>query len=583
MNNTRKRRVTTVSADDTVDHTIRLMAEKHGSSKVYGIAVVVDKDNKVLGILTDGDIRRAYAKNIDFGVPVSEVMVKDPVVLSRDEAPRNILGRVTRQIANKSRLTTNMVGHVVVVDEQGRLEDVIDVVDLLAKSGSMADNVAVYGLGFIGLPLAVTLANVGHRVYGVDINAEVRKGVSDGKLSFREPGLEDMLGLVVENGTFSVHDRIREPDCNVHIVAVGTPVRPDGSIDEDGVLSAAEHISPILKPGDLVQLRSTVPVGCTRSRFVKRLEEHSGMVAGTDFYVAFTPERTVEGEALRELRSLPQVVGGYTNRCLEKAAMFWSTVTHTIVRVQSLEAAEMVKLANNTFRDLSFAFANELATMCNRYNLDAFDVVEAANEGYPRDRIPKPSPGVGGYCLSKDPLIYDKSVGAEDGARTLGYYGRVANEKAAEYPKVVVERWLEVNGKSLRGLSVLCLGVAFKGLPETNDIRHSTGLALAEWVSREAGTARVWDAVVEPRKLEDAGLQVAGEVQNSLAEADVLLVLNNHPAHSVLGIARILNNNRKLRLVFDGWHQLDREELERIPGLTYATMGYATYEAAGTS
>ena len=568
--------VTTVSPSSTVDFTIRRMAEKHGVTKVYGIAVVVDDENHVLGVVTDGDIRRAYARDISFDVPVSQIMVTDPVVLPRGEAPRNMLGYLTRQIANKSRLTSNMVGHVVVVDHEGRLEDVIDVVDLLARSGSMCDNVAVYGLGFIGLPLAVTLANVGHRVYGVDIDPGVRASIEQGRLGFREPGLEDMLSLVVENGTLTIHDRISERDCNVHVVAVGTPVGHDGSIDESGVISAAGHIASVLKRGDLVQLRSTVSIGCTRERFTRAIEKSSGLEAGEDFHVAFAPERTVEGEALKELRSLPQVVGGYSKRCLEKAATFWATVTNTIVRVDSLEAAELVKLANNTFRDLTFGFANELAVLCSAYNIDAFDVVEAANEGYPRDRIAKPSPGVGGYCLTKDPLIYDSSVNTGIGSRTLGFHSRQANERAARYPGEVVQRWARLRDTDLAGLSALCIGLAFKGFPETNDVRGSTSLATAKWASMQLGVVRVWDAVVERSVLESEGLMVVDDLKGALIEADVILVLNNHPTHTVLGIPRILNTDRKPRLVFDGWHQLDRDELERIPGVTYATMGYTT-------
>ncbi|KAA3624575.1 MAG: nucleotide sugar dehydrogenase [Proteobacteria bacterium] len=569
-------RVTTVSPDSTIDFTVRRMAEKHGAGKVYGIAVVVDDDARVLGILTDGDVRRAYAKDIDFSLPVSEIMVTDPVVLPRDEEPRNILGHLTRQIASKSRLTTNMVGHVVVVDDAGRLEDVIDVVDLLARSGTMSDNVAVYGLGFIGLPLAVTLSNVGHRVYGVDISARVRADIAAGSLGFHEPGLEDMLSIVVENGMLTIHERITEPNCNVHIVAVGTPVSADGVIDERGVIGAAEHIAEVLKRGDLVQLRSTVPVGCTRQRFIRLLEQRSRLTAGVDFFVAFAPERTVEGEALKELRSLPQIVGGLSARCLEKAATFWSTVTNTIVRVDSLEAAEMVKLANNTFRDLSFAFANELAVLCDKHNLDAFAVVEAANEGYPRDRIPKPSPGVGGYCLTKDPLIYDRSIGDGETQRTLGYHGRAANERAAAYPRKVIEHWSASRESPLTELSVLCIGVAFKGYPETNDIRNSTALSFALWAAGAVLSLRVWDAVVSGEALVPHGLEFAEDIRAALAQADAIMLLNNHPAHKIIGVPRVLNEHRKPRLVFDGWHQLDRTELERIPGMTYATMGYST-------
>jgi len=152
-------------------------------------------------------------------------------------------------------------------------------------------------------------------------------------------------------------------------------------------------------------LRSTVPVGTTRKQVIPVLEHYSGLAAGSGFHIAFCPERTVEGQAIQELSSLPQIVGGLTEACTEKAVSFWSTLTDTVVRVDALEAAELVKLINNSYRDLSFAFANEFALLADRYNIDATRLIAAANEGYPRDKIPRPSPGVGGYCLTKDPVV----------------------------------------------------------------------------------------------------------------------------------------------------------------------------------
>lgn len=569
-------RVTLVSPDDSIDSAIRMMAVKRSADQIDGIAVAVDADGKVRGILTDGDIRRAYAKGVDFQRPLHEVMVKDPITVRSDESPREILDHVTGQVSGKARLKTDMVRHVIAVDEQGRLDSVIDVAEFLLQRSNSLDNVAVYGLGYVGLTIGVTLANIGHRVFGIESNRQVRQEIDAGGTRLHESGLEDMLALVRENNGFSTHEALDHRRCNVYVVAVGTPVDNAGAVDEKALIHVADSIGKVLKRGDLVQLRSTVPVSFTRNRFLPVLLDNTKLVPGRDFHLAFTPERTVEGDALAELRSLPQIVGGYSTRCLDKASAFWSTVTNAIVRVESLEAAELVKLANNTFRDLSFSFANELAELCDSHNIDAFKLIEAANEGYPRNRIPRPSPGVGGYCLSKDPLIYQSSAGGAEADETLGSHGRMVNRRAGEYPKSILRRWLDRFGRSLDQIGVLCLGMAFKGFPETGDLRKSVSMDFARWIDARARSTVVWDAVVEAEVLAEQGFTAATDVRESLAEADVIVILNNNPAHSLLGIPVILNKVKKPRLVFDGWHQLDRNELERIPGVTYSTMGYMT-------
>jgi len=574
MNKSSDNRVTVVSPEDSIDSAIRMMAVKRSPEQIDGIAVAVDPDGKVCGILTDGDIRRAYARGVDFSRPLHEVMVRDPITVRGDESPREILSHVSGQVSGKQRLKADIVRHVIAVDEQGRLDRVIDVAEVLLQRSVSLDNVAVHGLGYVGLTIAVTLANIGHRVFGIEPDEPVRREIQEGRTRLHESGLEDMLALVLDNDALSTHEALDHRRCNVHVVAVGTPVDESGQVNEGALLAVAESVGKLLKRGDLVQLRSTVPVGCTREHFLPCLLKHTSLTPGRDFHLAFTPERTVEGDALAELRSLPQIVGGYSERCLDKASSFWSTVTNAIVRVESLEAAELVKLANNTFRDLSFSFANELAEMCDGYNIDAFRLVEAANEGYPRNAIPRPSPGVGGYCLTKDPVIYHSS--AVSSGDTLGSHGRAVNRRAAEYPRSALHRWLERAGASLEGMQVLCIGMAFKGFPETGDLRQSVSIEFARWVNARAGSTRVWDAVVEADVLREMGFAASRDIREALADADAIFILNNNPAHALLGIPVILNKAKKARLVFDGWHQLDRNELERIPDLTYSTMGYMT-------
>lgn len=558
------------------------MATKRSATQVDGIAVVVNEASEVAGVLTDGDIRRAYARGVAFETAVAEIMVKDPVTIPSATPSSSIVAEVIGRMKSVRRLHA-AVRHVLVVDDSNRLVDVLDVTELLLRSSHRSQKVAVYGLGHVGLTLAASLANVGHTVTGVDTNTTLCDALRRGKVDMFEPGLTDMLDLAVRNQRMMYAERLETQDHQIHIVAVGSPVDDQGRANTDALMAVARTLVPLLKKGDLVLLRSTVPVGFTRKTFTAFLQKQTALKAGADFFVAFTPERTVEGRALHELRTLPQIVGGHDEICTERAAAFWSTLTPSVVRVDSLEAAELIKVANNSFRDLSFAFANELALVCDCHNLNAFNVIQAANEGYPRNPIPFPSPGVGGYCLTKDPLLYSQPVGAIGFRPRLSIQGREVNELAKEYPIRVIERWLAAHGSTVVGLRVLAIGMAFKGYPENADLRGSTSIAVAKRLMELGADVQVWDAVVSAAALEKHTLRVAPDVRTALAAADVVLVLNNHPSHPQLGVPRQLSFGRRPRLLFDGWNQFDGREIEQLQGLTYATMGYATKNPQGAA
>ena len=258
--------------------------------------------------------------------------------------------------------------------------------------------------------LAVTLANIGHKVNGVENNLKYLKNLKNKKLKIYEPNLIQIFSKNLDRGNLKLSDKIDNNVSSIYIITVGSPLNKNNLPDLTYVENVSYEISKFLKPGDQVMLRSTIPVETTRKVVIPILEKNSQLKAGKDFSVSFTPERVIEGDALRELRELPQIVGGYSEQCTKKAADFWSSVTPLIVRTPSLEASELVKLANNSFRDLSFAFSNELAYLAEKFNVNAFDLIKAANDGYPRNRIPLPSPGVGGYCLTKDPILFGSSI-----------------------------------------------------------------------------------------------------------------------------------------------------------------------------
>ena len=555
-------------SQDPISNVVTRMAA--GTTKHFGIALIVDSDCRLLGVFNNGDVLRLIAQNGDLSRPIGEVMINNPVAVPEGLTDAEILNYVRKEIRSRTKGLKELTQFIPVINDDQVVLDVLDIYDLLARAPRQGDKVAIYGLGFVGLTLLVALADRGHIVTGIDTNPEVIGSLQKAQPHVFEPRLSEMLeqGLLNESivfGTSPGHDH--HP---VVIIAVGTPVDAEGHASMEALEAVCNTIGPRLRRGDLVLLRSTVPVGTTRSLVIPRLEKLSGLSIGKGFHVAFTPERTVEGQAIKELSSLPQIVGGATSGCTEKAAGFWSTLTDSVVRMDGLEAAELVKLINNSYRDLSFAFANGLALLADKYNLDAARLIAAANEGYPRNPIPKPSPGVGGYCLTKDPFLY-ASVDPELGHGELARVGRSINSTAGLYPLKVLRRYARHQQKELQTLKILIVGMAFKGMPETNDLRGSTAIDVARVLLNEGCSVECFDAVVTDTEMSKYGLDSV-ELLSGAARADAVLILNNHPQNARDGL--LGNLTGRPVLLFDGWNMYDRHEVEKYMELTYATLGY---------
>jgi len=561
--------VVLVKPDDSIATTVRRMATEDVA--FFGLAVVLDDTSKVLGIVNNGDVIRLLAAGTDFAQPVKSVMIKDPIAVRSRLASDEMLADAYRQIRAKPRLKTEGVSHILTTDEQGHLTGVINFADLVARHGRQSERVAVYGLGFIGTTLAATLANRGYLVAGLDVDVAIVQRLQQGEVHIHEPGLADLVKASLDRGTLRFASNAGDAHHRVSIVAVGTPVNDEGQADLSALEAVTRTIGGRIKRGDLVMLRSTVPVGTTRNLVAPMLERLSGLVAGEDFHLAFTPERTVEGKAMRELRELPQIVGGLTAGCTQRAAAFWGPVTNSVVQVDSLEAAELVKLANNSFRDLSFAFSNGLAMLADRYNIDAFRLILAANEGYPRNPIPLPSPGVGGYCLTKDPFLY-AAVAPESVHAGLARAGREANRSAARYPVEALVRYAARHDRSVVGMRVLVMGLAFKGMPETNDLRGSTAIDVVRALQSKGVLVCGWDAIVPATDLERIGIEPVDPI-DAVVGVDALFIMNNHPKNVPAGL---IARARTPMFVFDGWSLLDARDVEQHAEMTYATMGYMT-------
>ncbi len=571
MRNSIKSLVTIASPTESVDVIIRRMAKESRHVTHPGIAVILDVHNILLGIVTDGDIRRAYANNTPFSDDVSQIMVENPITVSEEVPEIDIALEVIRQVQLNENHHSEWVRHVLVVNDKNQLIDVIDYLKILQDRTGSVKRVAVFGMGYVGITLAVSLANRGHQVTGIDIQENIVTLLNSGKSHVFEPGLPEMLTSNLERDSLGFDTVLKDNANQVYIVAVGTPLDHNSQPDLASLTQVLKVISKVLKFGDQIMLRSTVPVGVTREVVIPYLEKATNLVAGKDFFVTFAPERTIEGKAMYELKTLPQVIGGFSAKCLEQSVGFWSTLTPMVIRSDSLEAAEMVKLANNTFRDLSFAFANELALIADNYNVDAFELINAANEGYPRNTIPLPSPGVGGYCLTKDPILFScNSQGIRPDA-VLGLSSRKINERAALYPVKLIKRHAENIKTDLKKLNVLVLGIAFKGMPETTDLRGSVAIDVLNALKGVVNKVSGWDAVVNTDDISEAGFNKVDNLNDAVDHSDVILLLNNHPSNVC---SSIYNSIRKDCLIFDGWHQLDKLEIEKNTSLTYSTMGY---------
>ncbi|GII65139.1 UDP-N-acetyl-D-mannosaminuronic acid dehydrogenase [Sphaerisporangium krabiense] len=391
--------------------------------------------------------------------------------------------------------------------------------------------VAIVGLGYVGSCFAAILADHGCEVIGVDNDARLVDELTARHCRYHEEGLADLLFSSMAAGRLRVTtDYAALTAADVVIIAVGTPVRADGSLVDGQLRGACTEVSRHLRAGQLVVLKSTVPPGTTRE-LVLPLLERGGLVQGDDFGLAFTPERFAEGTALRELRKLPIVVGGMDDDSTEAAAAFWRrTFEVEVVPLPSPESAEIVKLADNWWIDLNIALANELAKFCALFEVDVLDVIGAANtvpKGAGKVNILLPSVGVGGSCLVKDPWMVWRSA-RERGLEILtAPIGREVNAGMPEYTAQLIAEELQRLGKDPAKSTVAVLGLAFKS--DTGDLRATPVEAAVNALRKAGAKVRLYDPLVDPVQAEELfDLKPVATLREAVEGADCLALMTLH-------------------------------------------------------
>lgn len=429
--------------------------------------------------------------------------------------------------------------------------------------------ICIVGMGYVGTTLGVFLAERGFNVVGVDNNPTVVNLLQNKKSNFHEKGLLPLLEKHVGN-RLHVNDKI-DTKCDVYIICVTTPIDKNKEPITAYVENAAKEVAANLKKGDMVIMRSTVAVGVTRSIVIPILEK-SGLKCGPDFHLVFAPERTLEGRAIEELQSLPQVLGAFDEESANIANNFFRKITPTIINVSSIEAAEIIKILDNTYRDIRFAYANEIALLCESLDLDAVEVIRAANIGYERNNIPVPSPGVGGACLSKDPYILLNFARSHGYEAELINLGRTINEHMPLHVVNKLRGHFEKAGRDIKDSKIFVIGFAFKGHPETSDTRESPTMPVINELKRDTQNVYGYDPVVPADEIRKLGA-VPCSVEEGFRDADGVIIMTNHESFKNLKINSLLKLAKKPCILLDSWHMLKSPEIRNRGDVIYSGVG----------
>lgn len=542
----------TALLNDSIETVMSLMKADLESGTVGGFVVVVDPDRNVHGTITDSDLRRKRQEiNLGQANEAQEVMNTNFVYVKKSESPLSMARSVLEQFKGRNIQNAIPIEYIPVLDSYNKLNSIMHISSLIPSLEQVSRQIVIHGQGFAGLTLAMAMVNKGLTVFALESNQDTIDSLVNVDPKVYEPQLEEILINSLEKSYFISNKEINEIPreslfCKrIHIIAVGTPLIIKNShreIDLSNLFEVIHNVSSDLKFGDLIIIRSTVPVGTTR-RIRDLIFLKTGLEAGSDYYLSYAPERTVEGNAIAEVTRLPQLLGGYSKECERVTGNLFAEFVQSTVLCESLEACELAKLISNSFRDVSFAFANEVSILARQSGVDVNKLIADANLGYSRNQIPTPSPGVGGPCLTKDSYM----LGLEKQADSVILSSRKLNERMVSESTNIIRAAVEkFPGK------VAVIGVAFKGLPPTNDTRQSTCVEICNSLRREGYEIWATDSVVSRESVEKLGFLYLDSLS---PEHSVICVLNNHPQNLnlLLTLIRKRKSNKSLA-VFDPWN-----------------------------
>ncbi|MGQ9833596.1 MAG: nucleotide sugar dehydrogenase [Candidatus Villigracilaceae bacterium] len=406
--------------------------------------------------------------------------------------------------------------------------------------------VAVLGLGYVGLPLAVVFGEAGFTVTGIDPDVRKVEALNQKRSYIQDVPTEKVARLVQEGRLKATTDFAALREVEAVSICVPTPLRKTGDPDMSYIISATEELAKYVHKGMVVVLESTTYPGTTREVMLPKLEQSQGLKVGEDFFLAFSPERVDPGREDWTTYNTPKVIGGITQACSDVATVWYAQAIQTVFSVSSAEAAEMTKLLENTFRMINIGLVNEMAIMCERLGVDVWEVIEAAATkpfGFMKFT---PGPGLGGHCIPIDPLYLSWKM------KAFNYNARfieLASEINTNMPRYVVSRVMEAlneRGLPLKGSKCLVLGAAYK--PDIDDLRESPALDVIGLLEQRGALVSYHDPYIPAlRTHEGKEMRCVEDLMQAVSEADCVIIVTNHKVYdypAILQAARFIFDTR---------------------------------------
>lgn len=417
---------------------------------------------------------------------------------------------------------------------------------LIQKLKNRQAKVAVLGLGYVGLPLAVVFAEAGFTVTGIDPDTRKVDLLNQGKSYIQDVPTEQVARLVADGKLQATADFAALQSMDAVSICVPTPLRKTGDPDMSFILSATDEIAKYMHPGMVIVLESTTYPGTTREILLPAVSAQHDLTVGEDFFLAFSPERVDPGREDWTTINTPKVMGGITAACSEVATVWYEQAIETIHTVSSAEAAELAKLLENTFRMINIGLVNEMAIMCDRLGVDVWEVIEAAATkpfGFMKFT---PGPGLGGHCIPIDPLYLSWKM------KSLNYNAKfidLASEINTNMPRYVVSRLMDAlndREKHLKGSRILVLGAAYK--PDIDDLRESPALDVIGLLQEKGAEVVYHDPHVPSLRAHDGTTMYSvDDLMGAVREADAVVIITNHSAYdypAILETAQFIFDTR---------------------------------------
>ena len=426
----------------------------------------------------------------------------------------------------------------------------------------------IFGMGYVGLTFGI-FASSHFRVFGIENNLEAAENIKNENISIVDDGIEDSLKLALSNGSLSINNSISDIEIdrdtktkNIFMITPGTPLDKFGNVSLDSISSIANSLIDVVKSGDLIILRSTVKVGTTSKILVDRFKKRG-------VHVCFCPERTLEGVAIEELKSLPQIIGANSQEDFNVARDFFESMGVSVIDNIKIEEAELSKLLCNSERDLYFALANEIALMCEELNISAANVIRSSTKNYTRSHLKIPGL-VGGPCLEKDPYILKQSFPNFD--FKLLTTSRIIHDSMIPS---AIQRIIKIRGNANKNSKISILGCAFKGFPITADVRGSLIYKIIDELLSFFPNSDInfHDFLAKEVNLQDPNFKASSIIEDVVRDADIIILQNNHPLYKNLDWQKLKSEFNTDTLIYDFWSQLEKDS---IKGLNYISLGEGT-------